>query len=420
MSQYLLKKAKLYDRRSSYHLQTVDILIKDGRIVDIAEKITAPEATEIKSKELSVSPGWLDVGCYNGEPGYEQREELSTLKSAAAAGGYIYLATLPLTDPVVSTKAQVQYLQRRNDEHAVELIPIAAATQGAKGQDIAELIDLTEAGVIAFSDGPDNQISKGQLMRILEYLKVTDAQYIHYLRHNTLALHGQINEGTQSMRLGLEGLPREEEHLHVSEAVQIAEYAGRALCIHNISTEQSYKLIEKSKQAIKTAVPYLNLIKTDEDVADFDTSLKVLPPLRTKKDKKALTKLIRKGKINCISSNHWPHRSQDKDKEFGLAEYGATGIQTCYSALNTHLEDIEQETLIHCLSQGSYEYLNLRAPLIETGAVAQLTIFDPSIPYQVNHLASKARNNPFYQAELTGKVIAIINGEKSSIVDKIN
>jgi len=404
----LLKNARLYDSRSKYHLKRVDLLIKDGKI----KKIKSRGVEVVKSKNLSVSPGWLDIGAYNGEPGHEALEDLNSLKKSAAAGGYIYLATLPTTAPSIDSKSQITYLQKNNDNGVTEILPVACATQGAKGAVISEMIDLDLSGAVAFTDGPDHEINRGQLLRILQYLKRIDGIYIHYLKHNCLVSNGQISEGAQSMKLGLVGMPKTEEKLETLNAIEIARYVGSDIHIHNVSTPD---VIQKSADIqISYSVPFLNLIHTDKDLEGFNTNLKVIPPLREQSDKNGLIKLINSGKINCVNSNHRPVLQEDKDKEFGMAKFGNIGLQHCYAALNTHATKLEQERLIHCLSQGAYEYLKLDAPRIEVDQEARLTIFDPDIKSDSGPSHAKCANNPFEGENLTGCIIGVINGLKDT------
>jgi len=403
----LLKNARLYDSRSKYHLKRVDLLIKDGKIKKISRGVEV-----VKSKNLSVSPGWLDIGAYNGEPGHEALEDLNSLKKSAAAGGYIYLATLPTTAPSIDSKSQITYLQKNNDNGVTEILPVACATQGAKGAVISEMIDLDLSGAVAFTDGPDHEINRGQLLRILQYLKRIDGIYIHYLKHNCLVSNGQISEGAQSMKLGLVGMPKTEEKLETLNAIEIARYVGSDIHIHNVSTPD---VIQKSADIqISYSVPFLNLIHTDKDLEGFNTNLKVIPPLREQSDKNGLIKLINSGKINCVNSNHRPVLQEDKDKEFGMAKFGNIGLQHCYAALNTHATKLEQERLIHCLSQGAYEYLKLDAPRIEVDQEARLTLFDPDIKSDSGPSHAKCANNPFEGENLTGCIIGVINGLKDT------
>ena len=409
----LLKNARLYDTRSEHHLKHVDLLIEDGTIKKIATSIKSTAKMQvIKSDNLCVSPGWLDIGAYNGEPGHEALENLNTLKKTAAAGGYLYLATLPTTSPAIDNKSQISYLQKNNDHAVTEILPLACATQGAEGAVIAEIIDLDQSGAVAYTDGPNHKISRGQLMRVLEYLKSIGGIYIHYLKHDCLVSNGQINEGTQSMALGLVGMPKTEERLEALNAIEIARYVGSDVHIHNISTPE---VVQKSADiAISYSVPFLNLIHTDRDLEGFNTNLKVIPPLRETADRSGLIKLINQGKINCINSNHRPVLQEDKDKEFGMAKFGNIGLQHCYRALNTHATKLEHERLVYCLSQGAYEYLKLDAPKVEAGQLARLTIFDPDRSNDADTSYSKCRNNPIDGTQLKGAIIGVVNGVKNT------
>ena len=409
----LLKNARIYDTRSEYHLKRADILIEDGIIKKIKSRIKSSTKTQVvESENLSVSPGWLDVGAYNGEPGHEALEDLNSLKMAAAAGGYLYLATLPTTSPTIDNKSQISYLQKNNDKAVTEILPLACATQGAQGAVISEIIDLDQSGAVAYTDGPDHQINRAQLMRVLQYLRRIDGIYIHYLKHDCLVSHGQINEGTQSMKLGLVGMPKTEERLEALNAVEIARYVGTDVHIHNISTPE---VIQKTSDIkVSYSVPFLNLIHTDQDLEGFDTNLKVIPPLREPSDRKGLIKLINQGKINCINSNHRPVLREDKDKEFGMAKFGNIGLQHCYRALHTHATKLEHERLIYCLSQGAYEYLKLEAPKLQAGQQARLTVFDPDASSTIEQSYSKCGNNPVAADQLSGSIIGVINGVKNT------
>jgi len=214
------------------------------------------------------------------------------------------------------------------------------------------------------------------------------------------------------MKLGLVGMPKTEEKLETLNAIEIARYVGSDIHIHNVSTPD---VIQKSSDIqISYSVPFLNLIHTDKDLEGFNTNLKVIPPLREQSDKNGLIKLINSGKINCVNSNHRPVLREDKDKEFGMAKFGNIGLQHCYAALNTHAPKLEQERLIHCLSQGAYEYLKLDAPRIEVDQEARLTIFDPDIKSDSGLSHAKCSNNPFKGENLTGCIIGVINGLKDT------
>lgn len=414
----LIKNATVYDDRSPVHLQKTDILIIDGLITKIASEISESADHVISSPELCVSPGWLDIGPFNGEPGYEQREDLHSLKNAAAKGGYAYIAPLPNTNPTIDSKSQINFLQRQNDFHATEILPIAAASIGANGIDMSEVIDLVQSGAIAISDGYKSNISKGNLVRIMQYVKGIGATYIHYLPSNVLSADGQINEGEMSILLGMEGIAAIEEIISVQEVLAIAEYVDYPIRIQNISTSAALKLIEKSKSDVTVSVPYLNLTVSEGALRSFDVNLKVLPPLRQEAERKALIKAINKGKINCITSNHMPIKVEDKDKEFGLSKFGAIGLETCFAGIWTFATDINLDRVVYCLSQGAYDMLGLPCPSLSEGEKSVLTLFDPSLDIKItpHFIESKSLNTPFLNKTLKGKILGVINGKKTSFV----
>ena len=409
----LLKQALVYDGSSEHHLQKVDILIHDGLIERISDTINpSQDCRVISGDHLCVSPGWLDVGAFNGEPGYESLETLHSLKSAAAVGGFTYMAPLPNTTPAVDNKAQIKFLQNSNTSAVTETIPIGCATQGSKGKIVAEMIDMNQAGAIAFTDGPNNSIDRGQLVRILEYLKRIDGTYIHYLKHNTLATNGVMNEGAKSISMGVAGLPKVEELLESNAAIELASYVDHPINIHNISCPEIAQRHQSSQ--IKYSVPFMNLICSDDNLEGFKTAYKVLPPLRTKQDLSDLLQLINQGVIQCINSNHRPVLEENKDREFGMADFGAIGLSKCFAALNTLAPALSLEKVISCLSQGSYNYLNVRVPHINIGQKAVLTIFDPNQDCSITTTPSICNNDPFSQIKLKGQVKGVINGIKSN------
>lgn len=409
----LIKNAKIYDVNSEYHLQTMDILVTDGVISEISAKIDTSADQTIESKELGISPGWIDVGAFNGEPGYEQRESLASLLAAGAKGGYAYIAPLPTTQPAIDTKSALQYLRSHNQTSTTKIIPLSSATAGSKGGDMAELIDLMERGAAACTDGPNAHISGGALMRISQYAAGAGVHYIHYLPHRELIPDGQIHEGASSVRLGLVGIPSLEEEIYLDEALSIAAYLDQHLYVQNISTSHAANLSE-SNDSLVASVAYLNLVKTDEDLMTFDQNLKVIPPLRTADDQSALKKAINDGTINCITSNHRPQLREEKDKEFGLSKFGANGLESCFAALCTHADDIAIDRIVHCLSIGGYEMLRLPAPSVSVGSEAVLTLFDASGDITLDDFASKCANNPFADKALKGKVIGVINVDQST------
>jgi len=354
----------------------------------------------------------LDIGCFNGEPGYEYREDLDSLKAAAAKGGYTHLAPFPTSSPTVDTKGQVQYLLSKNTDHPVKILPIASLSAGRQGKDLAELIDLSHAGAVAFSDGKKGT-STSLLERGLQYLKGRKEKVIHVINTKDELGVGQINEGKASVYLGLPGLPEHKEIQAVEKAIAAARYTEGDILIHNISLEASLTSITKAKKThknIDVSVAFMNLIHSEDDLLDFDANKKVLPPMRMAKELKKLSKGVTTGQITVITSNHTPRSKEEKDEPFGQSAFGASSLASTFTALVTH-SDISTESIISCLSDGPYRALGLEIPLIANGEVANLTLFDPTMTTEIlsKEDPSLSNNNPYHGHNMTGRVLGIVN-----------
>jgi dihydroorotase len=375
----IIKQGLVIDEDSPYHNQRVDIFLENGVISEVKKRIDRKGIKVIKEKNLHVSPGWLDIGAFNGEPGLEHRETLHSLKESAACGGYAYLAPFPNTSPVTDSKTQVEFLARSNHSHAVEILPIGAITKGANGDEVSEIKDLLAAGVVAFSDGHNSQLAWAQLVRSLEYLRGSGAKVIMPALQYPKFTQGQIHEGKISVSLGMVGMPDIEEEHSFSEIVRASRYTSCPVHLHNISCSGSVRMLKKeADEMISASVAYLNLLFTDEEMRHFNRYLKVIPPLREESDRKALIKAIVKGRVNTINTNHFPLSLEESDVEFGHAPFGSIGLETCFRAILSHVPEIPLERLIYCLSKGPYDALGLDRPTIDSGNQAALTLFSTS------------------------------------------
>ncbi len=412
----LIKNATIIFPGNEFHNSKKDILIKNGVIEKIANRISDSKAKVIESKKLQVSPGWLDIGANGGEPGYEHRETLETLSDCAASGGYTGLAIFPNSNPVVDNKAAVQYILNNTADQVVDFYPIGAISKKGHGEEITEMMDMSAHGAVAFSDGLNAIHSNGLMMRALDYVKSIDSLIIHHPEDKSLSNGNQIHEGLVSTELGLKGNPGISETLTLERDIQLARYTNSKLLVHNISTKEAVpKLKGLDKEKIYASVSYLNLCKTDEALYEFDTNMKTVPPLRSEEDRTALQKGINKAAIQVISSNHYPLEEEAKKKEFVYAEPGTTGLQTCYSGLTTYSPELSVDRLVRCLAINPRKILGLQPATLAKGAKAELTLFDASESWTLDATTntSKSKNSPFWNLPLTGKVIGVVNGKKS-------
>lgn len=415
----ILKKAKIIDKNWKGKKGRFDIAIKNGKIESIAPKIEAKGYKVIESKNLHVSIGFFDIGTQIGEPGLEHRENLESISAAAASGGYTAIAPFPNTNPPIHSKSEVLFLVNETRDSAISFHPTGAVSKSCKGEDISEMLDMDRHGAVAFTDGKKTIREAGLMARALQYAKACNGLIINHPDEETISHNGQIHEGELSVSLGLEGKPEMSEILGVTRDIQLTEYTEGKYCAYNISAGSVVKIIKKEKQKLgnklSSTVSYLNLLFEEEDLSDFNVNLKVIPPLRSSKDRKALIKGVQQGTIDAICSGHAPIEDELKKMSFAFASFGAIGIETVFSALNTLIsEDLGLEEMIAKLTVGPRSLLNLEVPVIREGEAADLCIFDPTLDwtYSESEIKSKSKNSPFIGKTFKGRVLGIINNNK--------
>ena len=416
----ILKSAKIIDRNWEGGNERVDIVIRNGKIEKIGKDLQIDGFKEIRSGNLHVSPGFVDIGAQIGEPGFEQRDDIHSISKAAMAGGYTAVSSFPNTNPVVQSKSEIAYLKNQTSDFLVDFHPIGAISHDTKGGDIAEIMDMQAHGAVGFSDGKYSIANSGLMMRALQYAKACDGLIINHPNDAGIAEEGQIHEGEVSVSLGLEGIPEMSETMGLKRDLQLNQYVESKYCAHNISSADSTKLLKKERKhperKVWSTVNYMNLIFTDEDLKNFNVNLKVYPPLRSARDQRNLVRGLKEGTIDAITTGHTPLEEEHKKMSFAFASFGAIGLETAFSALLSYADDLSLETIIDKLTWGPREVLQLPVYQINEGEKADLCIFDPDIEwnYTSDTIKSKSRNSPFVDKQLKGKVLAVINNNKVS------
>ncbi len=415
MMNLIIRNAKVIDIHSPHHNKTADILIKNGRIEQIAKNIQVPlNIKECKSKNTHISPGWIDMQAKFCDPGIEYKEDLETGLHAAARGGFTAVAILPDTLPVCDNKSGVDYLIKNAKENAVDILPIGALSAGMKGENISEMYDMHLAGAAAFCDAKKST-NAGLLMRAMLYAKPFGSLIMDFPLCKEVATTGNVNEGKTSTLLGLKGIPSVAEDIIVNRDIYLAEYCESPLHFMQISSVHALQMIKiaKSKSLpISCGLSTYHLLLTDEELKTFDSYYKVQPPLKTQKEIKAFIKAIKENIIDVLVSDHEPQHIENKKCEFDLAAYGIINLQTSFAIANTILRnEISVQQLVDLFCFNPRKILKQPIPCIKEGEEANLTVFDTNENwiFSENDIVSKSKNTPFIGQSFTGKVLGIYN-----------
>jgi dihydroorotase len=407
----IIRSAKIIDSKSSYHNKIVDILIADGCILKIENKIAnSDNYQEIQFDNLHVSPGWFDSSVSLGEPGFEDRETIENGLVVAAKSGFTGIALQPNSFPIIDNQSQVHFVKSKSQGAVTELFPIGALTKESEGKDMAELFDMKNAGAIAFGDY-NRSIDNANLLKIaLQYTQDFDGLVIAFAQDEKIKGNGVANEGIVSTRLGLKGIPNLAEELQVARNLFLLEYTGGKLHIPTISTAKSVALIHEAKAKglqVSCSVAVHHLVLTDERLEEFDTRFKVSPPLRTETDRLALIEGVKNGTIDIITSDHNPIDIEHKKMDFDTAKSGTIGLESAFCSLLTVLPI---EIIIEKLT-AARAIFGIENPSISEGAKANLSLFNPEgkSTFTSESILSKSKNSAFIGTEIKGKVYGIVN-----------
>lgn len=410
----LLKSATILDPSSKHHLKTLDVLIANGKIEKIAANIaSADKIREISLDNLHISQGWFDSSVSFGEPGFEERENIENGLRTAANSGYTSVAVNANSFPVTDSKGHIKFLTSKADGNPVELYPVGALTMGSKGVDLAELFDMQNEGAVSFYDYK-TPISNANLLKIaLQYTQNFNGLVQSFPFDKSVARNGVVNEEVSGTKLGLKGIPALSEELQIIRDLYVLEYTGGKLHIPTVSTKKSVELIREAKKKglnVSCSVAIFNLILTDEVLVDFNSNYKLLPPLRTRDDVKALIKGLENGTIDGVTSDHNPLDIERKNLEFDRADFGSIGLESSFGALNKVLG---LEKTIEALT-GLKKIFNIPQYTIEEGEKAEFSLFSPDgvWEFSVNDITSSSKNAALLGVNLKGKAYGILSKNK--------
>jgi dihydroorotase len=416
------------------------LLIKGGRIIDPSQKIDEVASLLVADGKIAwrskgeppkgdyevvdakgkvVCPGLIDLHTHLREPGFEEKETIASGTKAAARGGFTTVCCMPNTNPPLDNQTAIEYIKSKAAaEGVIRVLPIGCISKGRKGQELAEMGELTSAGAIAFSDDSEPVLSSYIMRQALDYSRAFGLPVIDHCQDTVLTEGGQMNEGVLSAKLGLRGIPNAAEDIMVARDLALAQLTGGRLHIAHVTTEGAVELIRRAKEkgvnVTAEATPH-HLTLTEERVIGYNTNAKVNPPLRTEKDIEALIQGLNDNTIDIIATDHAPHTEGDKLCEFALATFGISGLETALGSLMglVHSQKISLTTLIAKLTCEPAKILGEKQGRLGTlavGASADVTVFDPEREWVVDtrDFASKGRNTPLAGEKLKGKVIATI------------
>lgn len=417
----------------------MDLLIKNGRVIDPAQKIDEVmdvACTQGKIEKVAktikpqgkprvidasnkiVCPGFIDSHCHLREPGREDEETIKTGAASAAAGGYTTIMAMPNTAPCLDTGPLVAFVFNRGRETSISVFPIGAITKNREGKELTEMADLVENGAAAFSDDGNCVADNRVMRRGLEYARMVDRPLIDHPEELTLARNGVMNEGKISTLLGLPGIPREAEEIAVFRDIALASLTESRMHLAHLTSAGSVALLRQAKKKgvpITAEVTLHHLTLTEEAVKGYNTNTKVSPPLRTRDDVKSLRNGIKDGTIEVIVTDHAPHSREEKETDFENAAFGIIGFETALPLLLRLTADIPLSLLIACLTSNPARIFrfNDRGSL-KKGLRADITIFDPKKEWTLTEavIKSRSKNTPFLGEKMKGMVCyTICNGK---------
>lgn len=400
--------------------RVTNVLIENGRIAAFDASANG-DAEILDATGKIVAPGLVDLTTQLREPGCEEDETIETGTAAALAGGYTSIACLPETDPPIDTPAGVEFVrQKAARARNCHVFVVGCVSQERKGEQLAEIGSLVDAGAVAFSDASRPIQNPDVLRRALEYCLMFDKPILSHPEACELSQEGVMHEGRVSMVLGLPGMPATAEDVMTSRDIRLAEATGGKLHLLNVSCAGSIDLIRRSKLRhvkITAGVAAINFALTDELLRSFDSDCKLNPPLRSMEHVEACIAGLKDGTLDVISSGHAPRATEKKMQELDLAPFGMSALETTLALTITKLIEpghLDWLAVLAKLALNPARVLGLKKGTLKVGADADLVVIDPQVRWTVDprQFRSKSGNTPLADLQLVGRPThTIVAGE---------
>ena len=363
------------------------------------------------------------------DPGQEYKETIETGTAAADHGGFTAICSMPNTATTTDNASIVDYvLDKAREANHCRVYPSGACTKGLKGESLAEIGDMVAHGAVAFTDDGRGVQNAGMMRRVMDYAKMFDKVVMSHCQDEDLVGPGQVNEGVVSTRLGMAGWPAAGEELQIQRDIALSELTGCPIHIQHITSARGIELVREGKArgiaVTCEATPHHIALNEDDLTTTYNTNLKMNPPLRSKRDNEAIIEGIKDGTVDCIVTDHAPHAAHEKAREFELAPFGMTGLETSLATIITYLVKpghIDYDRMVELMAIKPREILRVDQVRMEAGSIADITIFDPECTWVVteDEMCSKSKNSGFLGYELTGRATDVFVGGAMTCKDGV-
>ena len=424
----LIKNVRVID--PSVGIDEVSDILIDGEVIaEVGKNIECSDAQVLDRSGCIAVPGLVDIHVHLRDPGQEYKETIETGTAAAAHGGFTGICSMPNTSPTTDDAATIDYvLDKAKQAHHCRVYPSGACTKGLKGESLAEIGDMVSHGAVAFTDDGRGIQHAGMMRRVMDYAKMFDKVVMSHCQDEDLVGPGQVNEGVVSTRLGMAGWPAAGEELQIQRDIALSELTGCPIHIQHITTARGIELVREGKArgiaVTCEATPHHIVLNEDNLTSTYNTNLKMNPPLRTKEDNEAIIAGIQDGTVDCIVTDHAPHASHEKAREFELAPFGMTGLETSLGVILTYLVKpglIDYNKMVELMAIKPREILRVDQIRLESVSCADITIFDPDITWTVSEddMYSKSKNSGFLGYELVGRATDVFVGGSLTCKDGV-